>query len=196
MKLVMRVVLFVAAVVALVLESTPAFAQQAQAGRTVAITATAPSAIGVLWHVTDSIAVRPELGLSRVSTESKNTPSGTGAPPATITTSSSWTISSGGSVLFYMAKRDNLRPYLSPRLTFGRASNSSSTSTTSTPITSYTLGGSVGAQYDVSNRFSVFGEVGLNYGWQNTNTTSGTTTFTNSTKVFGTGSRIGVAIYF
>ena len=182
-----RVISFVCGLAALLIISTPAFAQQT---RKVAVTATAPSSIGILWHVSDKVAIRPELNVTRSSTES----SGTGIVAGTTTT---WLLGSGGSVLFYTAKWDNLRMYVSPRFSFNHAKTSNTSGTASSNPTAYQVSGSVGGQYGLSDRFGVFGEVGLNYGWQtSTPTTVLTSTYTIKNRSFGTGSRIGVAIYF
>lgn len=183
-----RVIWSVCGFAALLIASTPAFAQQA---RKIAITATAPSGIGILWHVSDKVALRPEFNFSRTSTES----SGTGVTAGTTT---SWSVGSGGSVLFFTGKWDNLRAYVSPRFTFARSTTSSSTgASSSTNPTAYAVTGSAGAQYGLSDRFAVFGEVGLGYGWQSsTYSSSLPPTYTIKSRSFGTSSRIGVAIYF
>lgn len=183
-----RVIPVLGGFAALLVLSTPAFAQQT---RKVAVTATAPSGIGILWHVSDQVAVRPEFSFQRTSTE-------TSGATVVAGTATSWLLGSGGSVLFYTGKWDNLRAYVSPRFAFAHTKSTSTTGSTSSNPTSYTISGSAGAQYSLGDRFAVFGEWGLNYGWQSASYTSSIPagSFSTKTSAFGTGTRIGVAIYF
>jgi hypothetical protein len=66
---------------------------------------------------------------------------------------------------------------------------------------SYTASGSFGAQYGLGDRFHVFGELGLSYGWANNDISSSTslgstTTTTSKSHAFGTRSVGGIAFNF
>src|SRR3954463_7334541 len=85
----------------------------AQESGRVGITMGFPASIGVIFHVTDSIAVRPEFAFNHTSTES------------TSFTSTSWTYGTGVSALFYLHAFDRVRPYVSPRFAYTRGDASS-----------------------------------------------------------------------
>jgi hypothetical protein len=148
----------------------------AQDDSRVGITMGYPASIGILWQATERVALRPEITLSRTSAESTATSSLTVFTPdgrlITSTTTSRltndlWQVSAGLSALFYLTKHDALRTYLSPRWAYTRSSNSSTSDrtaiVTSGDSTGQFVGGSVGAQYALGRRFSVFGEIGLGF---------------------------------
>lgn len=119
-----------------------------------------PVSIGLIWHPTERIALRPEFSISGISTEQTITIS----PIQSDTESSLYNIGISG--LFYVSQSDNLRTYLSPRLAYGRLSSTienalTGPSDSTTKTTSFS--GSFGAQYALHRRFGVFGEVGLGY---------------------------------
>jgi hypothetical protein len=124
-----------------------------------------PSAVGVVWHIADRIAVRPEISLAQASTDS------TMSRSSDTNSNESWQVGVGLSGLFYLARWDALRAYVSPRFAYTHTTTtvSSPLSTTDIDSSSYLSTGSFGAQYSLGRRFSVFGEVGLTY-------TTGTTT--------------------
>jgi len=145
-----------------------AFAQDA--GQ-IGVTLGYPSAVGVIWHVTDNVAVRPEISFSTGSTESP-TSSFSGLSAALGETSST-TVTAGVSGLFYFGEWDKLRAYVSPRYTYTRlTSDSGSTFSTDTRNSAYTVSGSFGAQYQFHRRFAVFGETGFGYAHTRTSFTS------------------------
>ena len=74
------------------LVATPTSAQEAG---DVGVTVSAPSAIGVIWHVTPRVAIRPDLSFSFNESD------------AEVTDISSQSFSLGGSVLFYTGRWDN-----------------------------------------------------------------------------------------
>lgn len=174
----------------------------------VGITMGYPASIGIIWHMTDGVALRPELSFARSSSESTTTATLTTFPPGTYTTTSqttsntSWQVAVGVSALFYVGKWDALRTYVSPRIAYSRTSFTSSNSTI-TPLlgpsdtigSSYFAAGSFGAQYSLAKRFGVFGEVGA--GYTRGKTSSGTLGRSESrTNSFGTRSGAGVILYF
>lgn len=157
-----------------------------------------PAAVGIQWHLSDKVAIRPELSFSTTSTKT--------------TTSSfdsegdSWNIGTNISALFYLSTDDKLRTYFSPRFTWSHGSNTSelssalinpitgvTTSESTTSNNSYGAGGAFGAQYSLGDRFAVFGELGLNYAQS---TTTSTTTSTKTTgHGFGTRTAVGIIFY-
>jgi len=152
-----------------------------------------PGSIGVLWHVTDRIAIRPEIDFfrTRVTFES----SGSALLPANEDEDTSRVIRPGVSALFYLGPMEDLRTYVSPRL----VAVSTETSNSDQDSSNYLVSGSFGAQYRLGTRFAVFGEVGVEYSRGETRFSvpspiSGTTTVRRS----GVASRsgVGVTLYF
>lgn len=139
----------------LLLFATPvsAFAQDSpQAGLTMA----SNSSIGFIFHVSDSVAIRPEIAISvakstvTTNVENENTQS---------------QLAPGASVLFYTGKWDALRTYISPRYVYRRAHNESSSQDNSSESTAtlHTVTGTFGAEYALHRRFAIFGEAGVSY---------------------------------
>lgn len=174
--------------------------------RTVGLVVGYPAAAGVIWHVTDGIAIRPDVAFSRQRTETTSTVS-LGFPGGTqsvTTTSTGWTSSVGASALFYLGAPDALRFYVSPRFAYvWSRSDSESEPESLVPIGAYEqksdgylVAGSVGAQYAPHDRFRLFGELGLSYtrqdGWSGYSITRSDTT----TSSFGLRSGVGVVVYF
>ena len=149
-----------------------------------------PSAFGVLWHVSDKVALRPELSLAGGSAKTN----GSGFNSESDAT----TIATGISALFYLNTADKLRTYVSPRFTYSHATTeqdlSAITNSNAKTTTNNTAGqGSFGAQYYVSNRFAVFGELGLGFG--HTENSSNVTTTKGSAWAWGTRSAVGIVFY-
>jgi hypothetical protein len=200
-----RTALFLAATAAL-LGAAPAAAQDA--GQ-VGITMGYPATIGVLWHPSDRIGLRPEVSLTRGTSETTITLSTPvfGVPRVSeseVTTSENWLVGTGVSALFYLVKGDALRTYVSPRFTYARSSSTGTTFVSlpvviappTTVTSNYGVSGSVGAQYALAKRFGVFGEVGLAYA--RSTITPNSTTFRSEGKntTIGLRSGVGVVLYF
>ena len=161
----------------------------------VGITMGYPASIGVLWRVSDKVAIRPELSLSGGSAETSGS--------SFESESDNWNISTGASVLFYLHKYDQLRTYFSPRFTYSRLSTTNeasgvTNSTTTTTGNSFGGAGLFGAEYSLGNKFAVFGEVGFGL---NHTTTEGSSSFlpnTSLAKQTGNtwGSRAGIGVIF
>jgi hypothetical protein len=125
--------------------------------------------------------------LSRTTSESVGG-SVTGGPTP-VTDSDTTALGVAISGLFYVARKDSLRPYVSPRFTYSRTSVSGTTdngtiigpTTTDSVVSSYAGSLSFGAQYSLGRRFGVFGELGGSYARINTASTS---TFTIATSTF------------
>ena len=184
-------ILSFAAFTGLAAVSTAVAQDQAKVG----ITMGYPAAIGVLWRVSDKVAIRPELSLSGGSSES------TGS--SFEAESDSWNISTGASVLFYLQIQDQLRTYFSPRFTYSRISTTNESSSFTT-ATSTTTGSSVGgaglfgAECSLGNKFAVFGEVG--FGLNHTTTQGSSSILPNNLLPKQTGnswgSRAGIGVIF
>jgi len=111
-----------------------------------------PGAVGMIWHVAERVALRPEFSFA--SSAADTATSGTDATSFGV----------GVSGLFYVRTWDNLRAYVSPRFVYGRGTTTSKgTATFEGTNSSYATSFSFGSQYAFSRRFGVFGEVGLGY---------------------------------
>jgi hypothetical protein len=166
----------------------------AQEQHNVGITMGYPAAVGVLWHVSDKVAIRPELSFAGSSSETTTTPSDIEIE------GDGWTIGTGVSALFYLRKEDRLRTYVSPRFTYIHTSNT--TTTTGLPVTnpevessSNVVGfsGSFGAQYAVGDRFSIYGELG--FAFSHASSKASVTTTRGSGNQWGLRSGVGVVFY-
>lgn len=182
--------------------TSAAFAQEP---RRFALVIGFPTTVGVVWHVADGIALRPDFAVSRQSIETNSTLEGVIGQPQTITTTTTgWSSSVGLSALFYLGSPANLRFYLSPRVAYGW----SRTETENSPPISQQLAsyrsesdgllaaGSFGAQYRPHDRFGLFGEIGLTYSNQDGETSFIVTRQTLTTTNLGLRSGVGVTIYF
>jgi opacity protein-like surface antigen len=162
----------------------------AQDQRRAGVTMGYPASIGVLWNVAERVAVRPEVSFTRTSNDFTF---GTGT--ATGTSSSVFNV--GASALFYLARIEKIRTYVSPRFSYGRstASNEGSELISGTS-NSYSAIGSFGAQYALSDRFTVFGEVGIGYTDQRASSGTGDFRSTNKTSTWSSRTGIGLVLFF
>jgi hypothetical protein len=188
-------------VVMLVLAARAAAAQEAGA---VGVTMGYPGAVGVVWHVTDGIAVRPDIALTRSTSESTTSATGVfgGSGLSSVSTSDGWGTTVGVSVLVNVRTIERLRLYLAPRLAYAHSTTDNETglSGTLSGFTAKTTGvlasASFGSQYSLHDRFAVFGELGLQYTAQTTTSDfPGTRTEADFT-ASGLRSAVGVTFYF
>lgn len=188
-------------VVMLVVAARSAGAQEAG---DVGVTMGYPGALGVVWHVTDGIAIRPDIALSRSTSESTTSATGpfAGSGLSSTSTSDGWGTTVGLSVLLNVRTIERLRLYLAPRIAYAHstADNETGLSGALTGFTAKTTGvlasGSFGSQYNVHDRFAVFGELGLQYTTQTTTSDfPGSRTEADGT-TFGLRSAVGVTFYF
>lgn len=165
---------------------TPLSAHAQDAPR-VGVTMGYPSAVGVLWHVWDRVALRPEATAAKGSSESSSSDSIVGTP-GNSTPADNWQVGVGISALFYLTRADSFRTYVTPR--FAYSTTSSSTNVGGSPVAStsdgwtYTTSGSFGAQYSVGRHFGIFGEIGGSYG--------SSTVRTSTVETITTGIGVGV----
>ena len=157
------------------------------------VTLAYPGSIGFIWHVGDSVAIRPDFTFSHSSTDGTNASAG----------SDSDAFGTDISVLFYLKKYDNVRTYISPRFSYSRTS-STSTPVSSTQaalpeikVTGSTTGGAgtFGAQYSPTKRFSVFGEAGIGFSSRKAESPQSTIGPIKG-NTWGTTAGVGVIFYF
>src|SRR5688572_22734925 len=146
-----------------------------------------PSTIGVIWHASDRLAIRPEVTFGFTETD------GEGSLPD----SSSRNVTIAVSALLYTHRWDEFRLYVSPRFTYlhGTTSISSPVDLGDSKLSSWAAVGSIGGQYALGTRFGVFAEAGLSYASQRSE--SGSPFITNRTTwTFGTRTAVGGILYF
>ena len=185
------VVLSVLCAGTLVVASSAGAQEQGRVGLTMGY----PAAVGVVWHVSDRVALRPEFTISTTSGEA--TSSGT-----TLTsTGDGWSAGAGLAALLYVRQWENVRAYLSPRMTYMRSSvdsgvasgiGAASTSTN----TVYSVSGSIGVQCSLGRRLGVFGEVGYAYNHSDSTYQSGSTSTDSITRTTGVRTGAGVIFWF
>ena len=162
-----------------------------------------PTAIGVAWHPADRFGIKGEANFAISSTEVET------GPFSSDRESSTHSFGFGIAGLFYVGRTDNVSTYFSPRFAY--------TTTTSevegpeviifpegiprqsadlrSELSIYSFAGSFGAQYSPTRRFSIFGELGLNYTSHNTKSSAFLSLETEGS-VFGVRSAAGVILYF
>jgi hypothetical protein len=167
-------------------QSAPALAQdQGDVG----ISMGYPASVGVVFHLTDSVALRPEISFTRISSDSDSA--------FGDLSNSNYTYEIGISGLLYVGRWDKLRAYVTPGYAYRRTGGSNNVDFPqigSTTVSGHTFQGSFGAQYSHHEKFSVFGEAGLRYFTQQTRSTfsNGGTDF----RSFGSRGAVGVIFYF
>jgi hypothetical protein len=168
------------ALVVIVGSARPSGAQES--GR-VGLTMAFPAAVGVIWHATNALAIRPDFSFSQSGIDS-------------IASSSNSTVTFGVSALFYLKKWDNLRAYLSPRFGYQRVSLTS-TATSVVPVTNqYSGSGSFGAEYLLHPRFAVFAETGITYSHTNLDATTSIPGLALDSSLHNWATRAGVGAIF
>jgi hypothetical protein len=155
-----------------------------------------PAALGVIWHVAERLAIRPEVSFAFSSGEvttalSSPLPGGS----VVVTTSDTSVVSPGLSALYYLHNLDQLKTYLSPRFVYSRTRTDTQVSEglfggSDLTGSTYTYSGSFGAHFSPHHRFAVFGEIGVAF--LDTHNTS-TISVTDSHQIV---SRGGVGIVF
>jgi hypothetical protein len=167
-----------------------------------------PTAVGVLWQVSDRLAIRPEFSWAHQSIENDS--------PFAQGTSDSSGVGVGISALVRLRQWGQVRSYVAPRFEVVRTSVDTtidlpslfppgfpspgpSSQTTTTTGTSYEGGASIGVQASPAAHFGVFGEVGLMYGRSKTTGDASvlqpSPSSTRATSV-GLRSAVGVILFF
>jgi hypothetical protein len=162
-----------------------------------------PTAVGILWQVSESVAVRPEFSWTRLSVDNQ----GTFAQSTTDSSGVGFAISA----LVRLRQWGAVRSYVAPRFevahtTFETVLESPSffppgfvSRVLETTATSYEGGGSIGVQASPAPHFGVFGEVGLMFGrTTTTEDASALQSERNTTRGNSVGIRsaVGVILFF
>ena len=112
----------------------------------VGLVAAAPESVGLSFRLTDRVALRADLFQSR-SSEGPPEPEGSGVSNTTI---ESHEVAVAVSALFYIARWDAVRAYVSPRVEYGRHSRELSSSAGSpsqrASSSAHGVAGSIGAE--------------------------------------------------
>jgi opacity protein-like surface antigen len=148
-----------------------------------------PGAIGLPYHITDRLAIRPELSLSFASSSSDD--------EIALLTSESSTVGVGVSGIFYLHRWDKLRTYVSPRYSYiwsKSTSESIFSGESEGKIRSHAFTAVFGTQYALHDHFSVFGEVGAGVTSQHSSSSQGVVTV--NTDSFSTRTAVGAIFYF
>jgi hypothetical protein len=147
-----------------------------------------PTAVGVIWHPSDRVAVRPDFTFGLTESD------GEGSIPDI----SSRSFTFGIGALLYTHRWDELRTYVSPRFTYSHSVSDidNSLDGTDSTLAAWGLSGSLGAQYSLGERFSVFAEVGLLYSSQRSESSSFGGVTDRTTWTFGTRTTAGGILYF
>ena len=155
----------------------------------VGVTMGYPAAVGILWHVSDRVALRPEFSFSQADSSSES---------IIASTTDFWSVGTGISALVFAPVRDNLRTYAAPRFSYARTHGEGDVTRSTT--TSYSIAGMFGAHYSLGRHFAAFGEVGFGYSRQTgsvTGTVSSTQVrITSRGNSVGTRTGVGVVLYF
>jgi hypothetical protein len=117
----------------------------------VGVTMEASTNVGVIWHLFNRLAVKPEVGFSTLTTESERS------------SSDAKGFTTGVSGRLYLHTWDNLRTYASPGYFYSRSTQhgGSSSITLENKDSTYSIAASFGAQYAFHKKFAVFGETGV-----------------------------------
>jgi hypothetical protein len=154
-----------------------------------------PASVGVQFHLSDGLALRPEVTVSTASVTSTYNSDFVEA----TSNSDSTAFGFGLKALFYLRKWDSLRAFVTPGFVYARSDTASTYSLNSgtSASNSYQILGSFGAQYALSRRFGILGEVGVQYSDVENDSTlpDGTSGTSSSSKSFGTRAAVGVVFY-
>ena len=182
--------------------SHPAWAQDEKVGVTMGY----PGAVGVLWQVSDAVAIRPEFSWLHQSSDSD------GDSFAASSTDSSG-VGVAISALVRLRQWGSVRAYVAPRFEASRTRIESTyvldglfgpgfpgivtSETTEMTGTSYEGGASIGVQASPAPHFGVFGEVGVMSARSRTTQDSLlSSSSTNRARTVGIRSAVGVILFF
>jgi hypothetical protein len=190
-------------VLGVVMATAMAAPAAAQERGDVGVTMGYPAALGVVWHVTDRVALRPDVSLTWTSSESTNTLTVfPGVAPITSTSAvESQSTSLGLSALVTLHRSDRFRLYLVPRAAWVRSTvdldgGLAGEATVDTTTDGWLASGGFGGQVAVHDRFAIFGEAGVQYSSQQATSSLTTSRSRDETRTFGLRSAVGVTVYF
>ena len=181
-----------------------------------------PTVAGVQWQINDRFAIRGDAGFDWGTVETE-TPqlafSSMGLTPTLNTSTTAFhhsTASVGVSALITVARRDQVRLYLAPRVAWNRQHSSVSTvgatiafpagpvfgsvttvladRASSTTTNGLGVDGMFGANYRLGDRFEVFGEAGVSFTSPTSTNSSAGSSITSY--IIGSRSDVGIVIRF
>jgi hypothetical protein len=192
--------------VAIVLAVTGGAASAQERGQ-VGVAMGYPTAVSVIWHATDRLAIQPRVSFARSSTEStiesNITFNGVIVSSTSLTTrSQGWSVGSGMDVRFYIARWDAVSTYVAPGFSYSRGSSTSvmtsqnaftgnQIETRKSSSDGHAVRGTFGVQYTPHERVAVFADVGLQYSRTDPGIVGNTTL-----KTLGNTSAVGAIFYF
>lgn len=133
--------------------------------------------LGVMWHVTDMIALRPSLGFSSTTTDPN--------------TGSTTVLNFGIAVPIYLANFNALDLYVAPGFTY-KSTNTKPATGSSTTASDIGVTAALGLQVKVTDQLHLFGEMGLGY----TGTNNGGSPAAKTTVIATGTTSIGATFYF
>ena len=177
-----------ACVYGLVLLSISAAPARAQDKGDAGLAISVPTSIGVIWHASDRLAIRPDVTFGINETDGEGT----------LPDISSKSFTLGVSALLYTHRWDELRLYFSPRFIYSHATTSidGAVNISDSTLSSWGVAGSIGAQYALGSRFGLFTEAGLLYSSQRSETPSSIGGADRTTWTFGPRTVVGGVLYF
>jgi hypothetical protein len=165
-----------------------------------------PTSIAVIWHATERLGLRAETTCVFSSSETES--------PLLEREADTNGFGVGLAGLFYVNRQDDVRAYVSPRFIYTK--RTSEIEGPDVPIvlpqvfplpsplpardlsietSGYSVAGSFGAQYSPNRRFSVFGELGLEYSQVESDTSRRRALETEASS-FGPRAAVGIVWYF
>jgi hypothetical protein len=167
-----------------------------------------PASAGLQWQMNDRLTLRSDAAFDWGSVEQVSVSSSVfinGAPVSSTTRTTDFehsTISLGVSGLITVARREQLRLYVAPRIGWRRLHSTFSSESdvtgavtipgldqsSATTTNGLELAGTFGANYRLGDRFSIFGETGIGF----TSPTSSSSSRSDSVTSYIIGSRAGV----
>jgi hypothetical protein len=165
-----------------------ATAAPAQDDPKIGLTMEVSTTVGVIWHVSNLIAIKSDIGFSSLTSDSERS----------ATDSSG--ITTGVSARLYMLKRDGLRAYVSPGYFYSRTTQNSGSSslTFENRDSTNSFAGSFGVQYALHKKLALFGETGITYSHSTFTSTAALALLgsESSTVAWRSKSGVGVIFYF
>ena len=141
--------------------------------------------LGFVWHVSEKVAIRPEVSFSSTSTEFESSLSGTG-------TAHTWNVKVAPAVLLPQRRRSTA-DVCGAAVHLHALRRGEQQHPERFPSNTYGFAGFFGARYSLNDRFSIFGELGVGYTHVTTRDLIRTA---NSADNWGTRTGVGVILYF
>jgi opacity protein-like surface antigen len=135
--------------------------------------------IGIIWRISDTVAFLPDINLSHGWSDLGTTGDSTNN-----------SIGVNAALRFYLHDWKGIRFYVSPRYGYGWSNVESpfQGSTIASELRTHSVSGAWGVEYAVSDRISLFGDIGIRYSHGKTDSTTSFSsgTSSNSTGTAGT----------